>query len=362
MDELQMIATMLDEPPEAGTAARGRARLEREIHSPRRASRRMFRMPRLALGGFGLAAAAAAAAGAVVLSSGTAPRAPDRPAASPVSARTVLLAAAVKAEGAPAGHGRYWSAVTREGGHVITDGREYYSVREIGLWDAGPGKTAWVGEHRVSCRDLGPAPSGGPTVIGPAPTNEPGKPSPAPASGATPWTKAKVKGGEAFRLADWEGATAPDVRKLPADPQSLRRFLDRALKQVPGHVDSAEWLMSNAQKLGAAPVKPGVRAAMYRLLADSPGIRTLGSVTDPLGRRGDGVARQVRAGDTVVDERLVIDPVTGRLLAQESVLVKPGKAWGGAKPGTVVSYSALVSYGWTDKVPAYPVEQTGLTP
>ncbi|WP_433475848.1 CU044_5270 family protein [Spirillospora sp. CA-142024] len=359
MDELQMIATMLDEPPGEGAAARGRARLEREIQSPRRASRRMVRMPKLALGGFGLAAAVAAAAGVVVLSSGTAPRAPDRPAASPVSARTVLLAAATKAEGAPVGHGRYWSSVTREGGHLIANGRESYTVREIGLWDAGPGKEAWVAERKVSSRDLGPAPSGGPTVIGPAPTSEPGgTPSPSPTSGATPWTKGKVKGGEAFRLADWEGATAPDVRRLPADPQSLRRFLDRALKQVPG-VDPAEWLMSNAQKLGAAPVKPEVRAAMYRLLADSPGIRSLGPVTDPLGRRGDGVARQVRTGDTVVDERLVIDPATGRLLAQESVMVKPGKASGGIKPGTVFSYSALVSYGWTDKVPAYPIEPTG---
>ncbi|MEV4004946.1 hypothetical protein [Actinomadura sp. NPDC049753] len=55
----------------------------------------------------------------------------------------------------------------------------------------------------------------------------------------------------------------------------------------------------------------------------------------------------------------MIDPVSGRLLAQESVLVKPGKAWRGAKPGTVLSYSALVSYGWTDEVPAYPVEPTG---
>ncbi|MES9538031.1 CU044_5270 family protein [Actinomadura sp. NPDC000600] len=358
MDELQMIATMLDERPEEGAAARGRARLEREIRSPRRAPRRTFRTPRLALGGFGLAVAAAAAAGAVVLSSGTTPRAPDQP---PGSARTVLLAAATKAEGAPAGRGRYWSAVTREGGHVIVGDREYYSVREIGLWDAGPGKHAWVGGRRVSSRDLGPAPSGGP-VMSPGPGAS-GEPSPhrtgSSAGGATPWTRSKVKGGEAFRLADWEGATAPDVRRLPADPQRLRRFLDRALEQVPGRVDSAEWLMSNAQKIGAAPVRPQVRAAVYRLLADSPGIRTLGPVTDPLGRRGDGVARQVRTGDTVVEERLVIDPASGRLLAQESVMVKPGRAARGTRPGTVFSYSALVSYGWTDEVPAYPVEPTG---
>ncbi|TDD75111.1 hypothetical protein E1293_28625 [Actinomadura darangshiensis] len=253
----------------------------------------------------------------------------------------MLLAAATKAQAAPAGHGRYWSSVTREGGHLLMGGREYYSVRETGLWDAGPGKAAWLAERVVSRRDLGPAPLGGPSPSG--------RPEPS-AGGATGWTKTKVKGGEAFRLADWEGAASPDVRKLPADPQDLRRFLDRALKQVPG-VDPAEWLMSNAQKIGAAPVKPAVRAAMYRLLADSPGIRPLGPVTDPLGRHGDGVARRVHADDAVVDERLVIDPATGRLLAQESVLVQPGKASRGTKPGTVVAYTALVSHGWTDKVP-----------
>ncbi|WP_141579387.1 CU044_5270 family protein [Actinomadura sp. WMMA1423] len=358
MDELQMIATMLDEPPTQESEAAVRHRLLNGMRAPERPARRAWRRPGL-WSGLGLVATATAVTGAVVLSSGTTPRAPDRPAASPVSARTVLLAAATKAEGAPAGHGRYWSAVTREGGQMIMGDREYYSVREIGLWDAGPGRHAWVGGRRVSLRDLGPAPAGGPVVSpGPGASVRP-SPHRTAADGATPWTRSKVKGGEAFRLADWEGATAPDVRGLPADPQSLRRFLDRALDQVPGRVDSAEWLMSNAQKIGAAPVRPGVRAAMYRLLADSPGIRTLGSVTDPLGRRGDGVARQVRADDAVVEERLIIDPASGRLLAQESVLVKPGRLSRGAEPGTVFSYSALVSYGWTDKAPAYPVEPTG---
>jgi hypothetical protein len=371
VDELHMIATMLDEPPAEGAAARGRIRLQDEIRSPGRPSghRRVPRMPRPVFGGIGLAAVAAVAAGAVVLSSGTTPRAPSPPGTSPSTARSVLLAAATRAEGAPMGHGRYWSSVICEAGYVVAGSGQHYTVREIGSWDAGPGKDAWIAERVVSSRDAGPALSNGPAPVtttgpGPAPSNAPGpvattKPGPVTTSGPGVWTKSEVKGGEAFRLADWEGSTPPDVRRVPADPEGLRNFLEQALKRVPGHVDAAEWLMSNAQKIGAAPVKPGVRAAMYRLLAGSPGIRPLGSVTDPLGRRGDGVARRVRADDTVLDEWLVIDPATGRLLAQESVLVKPGKVWAGRTPGTVVSYDALVSYGWTDKVPAYPIEPVG---
>ncbi|MBO2465805.1 CU044_5270 family protein [Actinomadura violacea] len=355
MDELQMIATMLDEPPTQESEDAVRHRVLNGMRAPQRPERRAWRRPAL-WSGLGLTATAAAVTGAVVLSSGTTPRAPDPGAAGPqpMTAKTVLLTAATKAEGAPAGHGRYWSSVIREGGYVVSDSGQHYTVREIGSWDAGPGKDAWVAERVVSSRYTGPAPAGGPSPSG-GPVNSPNR-GPVTRPGPGKWTKSKVKGGEAFRLADWEGTDPPDVRRLPADPQALRRFLNRTL---PDHADPAEWLMSNAQKVGAAPVKPRVLAAMYRLLAAAPGLRGVGAVTDPLGRRGEGVARRVRADGTVLDERLVIDPATGRLLAQESVLVTPGKAWAGRKPGTVVSYDALVSCGWTDKVPAYPVEKAG---
>ena len=38
------------------------------------------------------------------------------------------------------------------------------------------------------------------------------------------------------------------------------------------------------------PVSTAVRAAAFRLLADMPGVRTLGQVTDPLERQGVAVA------------------------------------------------------------------------
>ncbi|GLX02057.1 hypothetical protein [Microtetraspora sp. NBRC 16547] len=61
------------------------------------------------------------------------------------------------------------------------------------------------------------------------------------------------------------------------------------------------------------------------LLAQVPGIRSLGSVTDPLGRRGEAVALPDGApGGSVTERHLVVDTATGHLLATETVLVRPG--------------------------------------
>ncbi|MGK5555158.1 hypothetical protein ACSNOI_26435, partial [Actinomadura kijaniata] len=106
MDELHMLAGLLEETPSDRTVATGRARLGQEIAAPAGPERRRLRWPVFA--GFGLAATAAAVTGTLVLGSGTTPRAPDPGEAdAPMTTRTVLLAAAEKAGTAPAA-GRYW--------------------------------------------------------------------------------------------------------------------------------------------------------------------------------------------------------------------------------------------------------------
>jgi hypothetical protein len=356
MDEMRMIGALLDERPSERSVAEGRARLQREIGSGRRARR--FAFPRWSIAAPVLAAGAVAAvtAVAVALSSGTTPRAPDHSAA-PMTARSVLLSAATKIEQAPATHGKYWSVVTRERMNVITGDRAFDTINETGLWDAGPGKHAWIAERTLGSKDLGPAPGGGPKTF-----DRNGRPVHTRAGdrGPTPWTKVKVKGGEGFRLADWEGVRSADVRRLPDTPDALHRFLDQQLRRAAsasgGRIDSVEWLFTNAQKIGSAPVSPKVLGAMYRLLATDPNLRVAGTVTDPLGRRGTAIAHRVGRAH---EEQLVLDPATGRLLAERDVLLQPSKYWPGSKPGDVISYNAVVSRGWTDTVPAYRLGKVG---
>lgn len=363
MDEMRMIGALLDERPSERSVAEGRARLEREIESGRRRGMRRFTIPRWSITAPVMAAGAVAAvtAVAVALSSGTTPRAPDHEAAAPMTARSVLLSAATKIEQAPATRGEYWSVVTQERMNMTVGDRVYDAIRETGLWDAGPGKQAWIAERAVRTKDLGLAPEGGPKSF-----DRNGRPVTEKAGdrGATPWTKVRVKGGEAFRLADWEGVRPISVRELPGTPDALRRFLDRKLREAAprtgSKIDPVEWLFTNAQKIGSAPVSPKVLGALYRLLATDPNLRVTGTVTDPLGRKGTAIAHRVTAeGGHSHDEQLVLDPATGRLLAERDVLVQPGKAWPGRKPGDVISYTAVISRGWSDTVPNYKLGKVG---
>ncbi|MGV9851139.1 hypothetical protein ACWDWU_20575 [Streptomyces sp. NPDC003442] len=101
------------------------------------------------------------------------------------------------------------------------------------------------------------------------------------------------------------------------------------------------------------PVRPAVRAAAYRVIADLPGIRSLGEVTDPLGRAGAGFALPATARPDYGTARseLIVDPATGALLSDQEVLTKPNAkaAEAGLTAGTVVNYTATVASEWTDR-------------
>jgi hypothetical protein len=158
------------------------------------------------------------------------------------------------------------------------------------------------------------------------------------------------------------------------------------------------------------PITPQVRAAVFRVLATLPGVSSIGQVTDPLGRTGDGI--ELGAAGLPGGEVLVIAPASGALLADEYLTAGTGSsAASGAVPGptscpadtkvirfskgtgcvppaditrvqgkkikairlvgggviqlldqpqlavpagTVISYEVVVSSGWTDAQPALP--------
>ncbi|MFF7649224.1 CU044_5270 family protein [Streptomyces sp. NPDC007983] len=149
--------------------------------------------------------------------------------------------------------------------------------------------------------------------------------------------------------------TYADLRKLPGDAAKLKESLADLYTEDGGSEieDRTEWMWQQAAGLITLPVKPGVRAAAYRVIAGLPGIRSLGEVTDPLGRKGVGFALPAIEGPMygAVRSELIVDPATGALLADRQTLTKPNAkaAEAGLTAGTVVNYTATVKAEWTDR-------------
>ncbi|MEU9388269.1 CU044_5270 family protein, partial [Streptomyces sp. NPDC048279] len=148
-----------------------------------------------------------------------------------------------------------------------------------------------------------------------------------------------------------------DLRALPSTTAGLRRYLEALYAQDNGADGGTSgrgsWMLRQAGNLITMPVKPGVRAAAYRVMAGLPGVRVVGHVTDPLGREGVGVefpdAYPTPLGTT--RERLVVDPSTGSMLSDQTLLLEPSaraeKA--GLKAGTTVSNEATTRMGWGEQ-------------
>ena len=181
---------------------------------------------------------------------------------------------------------------------------------------------------------------------------------------------------------------------LPAAPRLLKKLLLKGW--VPGYFgDASSYLFLTAPTVLDMPVTPAVRAALYRMLAELPGVRSAGQVQDVTGRRGPAVTlteryahcgqylpshfvqtgtKLVKARDKngkvswvkiqvgysaggylysscVVQQRLVIDPASGLPLSQELRYRKlpHGQHW--SAPGGLFSYELFGTPKWTDTLP-----------
>jgi hypothetical protein len=166
--------------------------------------------------------------------------------------------------------------------------------------------------------------------------------------------------------------SAAGLRALPADPARLRALILRGFSPPGQVVNKEEYLFEMTPALLTLPVTPAVRAALYRMLAGLPGVRSLGPVTDAGGRAGVAVALSGRysgcgqesalhsGGGTeerptfascVVEQRLVIDPASGMPLAQELRYagLPPGQHW--SAPDGLFSFRLFRAAGWTGASP-----------
>lgn len=117
-----------------------------------------------------------------------------------------------------------------------------------------------------------------------------------------------VVGGQSL---DWDQLAA-----LPTDPVALRSLLASGL---PDNSRSREDELFGAvgDLLRENPVPPAVRAALWRIASQIPGVVLVGDVTDQAGRRGTAVEMTVDDGGGAQEvRRLVVDTTTGDLLEE----------------------------------------------
>jgi hypothetical protein len=169
-----------------------------------------------------------------------------------------------------------------------------------------------------------------------------------------------------------EGEPVPDqgtcmgiepAYELPTDPADLAEALvSGELTQDPEGATGALFLLAGGQILSdggllvGEPVTPEVRAEVFRALADLPGVRSLGTVRDPLGRQGVAIATATRpeSGPEELERWLIIDPIAGRMLAVVDVAQSASANSQWARPGDAVRWAAIAGSGWTDQAPTQP--------
>ncbi|GAB3990391.1 CU044_5270 family protein [Actinoallomurus acanthiterrae] len=286
----------------------------------------------------GLTAAVGATAAAVVIGTGDSGkpggRTAGRTTAASLSAQQILLAAATTAERAPAGSGTYWyvKLVTKEPKGTPPFQWETWTRRDGQEWVRGEKSGGKV------VKEVQPVP---------------------------------------FRLGGADVSFA-QLERLPATPNALKARIGDLVK----HADlrtSAGRLNAEQQRLSvfeglvslvsALPATPKVRAAAFRAIATYPNVKNLGTVnggqaldiSDPLTDHSvptqrpdakdqkkwarDQKIRAAAGGDrTERVDRLVVDPVTGRVRGTNSFVTSDGAE--AYSPG-----GATIDAEWTKVLP-----------
>ena len=91
-----------------------------------------------------------------------------------------------------------------------------------------------------------------------------------------------------------------------------------------------------------------MRAAIYQLTAELPGVELLGEVDDPVGRPGTGIAYTDHKRGT--RQELIFDPETSALLGERESIVRSGIFGFKAPPGTPIGYAVYLESKVVDSV------------
>ncbi|NUP17894.1 MAG: CU044_5270 family protein [Streptomyces sp.] len=173
------------------------------------------------------------------------------------------------------------------------------------------------------------------------------------------------QGGGTFNIGGLGQFTYQELQELPTDPGELRELLCEGSVELAGgrsgapkHCDGPKSVLDQVfSVLSDTPVPPKVRAGLMRLITDYPGVRQLGTVTDPLGRPAVGLAAPFESADGrgTVQEEVLFDQRTGKVLGSRDVQLEPGpnsEKW--QVPGRMLDYWVILDSGWSNARPTLP--------
>jgi hypothetical protein len=305
-------------------------------HQRRTQPRRRRRLAALQAGGALLAAATASATALAVLPGAAAPGTGGLS-----SARAILLTAAVSAARQPA-TGGYWHTSVRTNylrpGQAGPNGTVMASELVHTWVSSSPSHRSWAIQRWLKGNWL--------TASGYQSTRVKAK-----NSSHVPI----IFGGQARSFTVFS-MTVGELEHLPASPSRLAAALRQAARRwivtpaSTGTVNSI--LFRSAFDLLRAPISPQVRAAVFRVLAEIPGVVSVGRIRDSQGRLGYGVQMsgavfpghnkftdQFRFTDT-----LVVSPRAGNVLENMYTEHRGGRA-------TAAEDAILIGQGWTNRAP-----------
>jgi hypothetical protein len=256
----------------------------------------------------------------------------------PATARALLLAAAEQTT-QDSSNGRYWRIAIEQGERLEVGpaSRPYAILRKVSEERWLP--TGQQAAGAVAARMLGARPVG---AADEAAWKADGSPRQwrqgdvvITMAGGPRGVKTAPAGAAGLWLAG-APVTMKQLAALPSDPAALRKWLLARLDTAAeGPADYLLFVAGQAL-VTELPVRPAVRAATYRMLADLPGVRLFGAVLDQHGRAGTAVGYLRNGSET----RLIVDGADGQALAQES--------WHG---DTLLSYQVFESTGYTNEAP-----------
>lgn len=143
-----------------------------------------------------------------------------------------------------------------------------------------------------------------------------------------------------------------DLSTLPTDPGRLLGVLRDQVADEDLPRDVAVFVRVG-ELLASADATPELRAALYRVASDLPGVELLGEALDPLARDGVAVGMSYDDAGAAMRAAVVFDEETSTLLAQVQVLLEP-VPWIDAEPGTRITYVAYLEVGRAPTVRAVP--------
>ena len=141
-----------------------------------------------------------------------------------------------------------------------------------------------------------------------------------------------------FTMAYPTSLSYSQLQSLPIAPNHLAmvvsRLADRtarAMGESSSRSAHSEIVLEILRSIAISPAPTAVRAAIYRVMARTPGIKLLGHRRDALGRRGDMFTATL--GPTRTE--MIINPITGRLLQFTRILMHRNGLDPGWRPGLI---------------------------